>query len=53
MKMGSFLSVAKGSEEEPKFLEIDYKGGKADESPVIFVGKGVTFDRFVSNHLIF
>ncbi|KAK3790496.1 hypothetical protein RRG08_060546 [Elysia crispata] len=44
MKMGSFLSVAKGSEEEPKFLEIDYKGGKADESPVIFVGKGVTFD---------
>ncbi|RUS84194.1 hypothetical protein EGW08_008034 [Elysia chlorotica] len=44
MNMGSFLSVAKGSEEEPKFLEIDYEGGKSDEAPVIFVGKGVTFD---------
>ncbi|GFR93036.1 leucine aminopeptidase-like protein [Elysia marginata] len=44
MKMGSFLSVAKGSEEEPKFLEIDYLGGKQDDAPVIFVGKGVTFD---------
>ncbi|GFO37818.1 leucine aminopeptidase-like protein [Plakobranchus ocellatus] len=44
MKMGSFLSVAKGSNEEPKFLEIDYLGGEKDDAPVIFVGKGVTFD---------
>lgn len=44
MKMGSFLSVAKGSDQEPKFLEIDYSGGKQDDAPVVFVGKGVTFD---------
>ncbi|KAG8236673.1 hypothetical protein J437_LFUL014401, partial [Ladona fulva] len=44
MKMGSFLSVAKGSLEPPIFLEIKYSGGKDDASPVVFVGKGVTFD---------
>lgn len=41
-KMGSFLSVARGSCEEPKFLEISYKGGS--DPPIAFVGKGVTFD---------
>lgn len=44
-KMGSFLSVARGSCEPPKFLEINYKGAEnPSESPVTFVGKGVTFD---------
>lgn len=44
-KMGSFLSVARGSCEAPKFLEITYKGAEnPSESPVTFVGKGVTFD---------
>ncbi|XP_024887625.1 cytosol aminopeptidase-like [Temnothorax curvispinosus] len=44
-KMGSFLSVARGSTEPPKFLEISYKGAEnSSESPVTFVGKGVTFD---------
>jgi len=44
-KMGSFLSVARGSTESPKFLEISYKGAEnPSESPVTFVGKGVTFD---------
>ncbi|XP_007517924.1 cytosol aminopeptidase [Erinaceus europaeus] len=43
--MGSFLSVAKGSEEPPVFLEIHYKGSPdADEPPLVFVGKGITFD---------
>ncbi|VEN48523.1 unnamed protein product [Callosobruchus maculatus] len=41
--MFSFLSVAQGSAEPPKFLEITYnKGGS--ESPFVLVGKGVTFD---------
>lgn len=40
--MGSFLSVSRGSCEEPKFLEISYKGGS--DPPIVFVGKGVTFD---------
>lgn len=43
MKMGSFLSVARGSVEPPVFLEIEYKGGQSD-SPLALVGKGVTFD---------
>ncbi|XP_048458865.1 cytosol aminopeptidase [Rhincodon typus] len=44
-QMGAFLSVAKGSDEEPIFLEIHYNGSTvASESPLVFVGKGVTFD---------
>lgn len=42
--MGSFLSVANGSNEPPKFLEICYKGADSSEAPIVFVGKGVTFD---------
>uniref|UniRef100_A0A8I6AG50 Cytosol aminopeptidase n=1 Tax=Rattus norvegicus TaxID=10116 RepID=A0A8I6AG50_RAT len=44
-EMGSFLSVAKGSEEPPVFLEIHYTGSpNATEAPLVFVGKGITFD---------
>ncbi|XP_076250651.1 cytosol aminopeptidase-like isoform X2 [Rhynchophorus ferrugineus] len=41
-KMGAFLSVAKGSIESPKFLELTYKRKEGD--PFVLVGKGVTFD---------
>ncbi|KAG0069382.1 bleomycin hydrolase [Podila epicladia] len=44
MKMGAFLSVAKGSDEPLKFLEIQYHGGKSGDKPLALVGKGVTFD---------
>ncbi|CAO3636011.1 unnamed protein product [Mucor fragilis] len=44
-KMNAFLSVAKGSAEPLRFLEIHYKGAKnKDEKPYGLVGKGVTFD---------
>ncbi|XP_056345625.1 cytosol aminopeptidase [Oenanthe melanoleuca] len=44
-EMGAFLSVAKGSAEPPIFLEIHYLGSaNTDDSPLVFVGKGVTFD---------
>ncbi|XP_043918123.1 cytosol aminopeptidase isoform X2 [Protopterus annectens] len=44
-KMGAFLSVAKGSDEAPIFLEIHYNGSNnSNEDPLIFVGKGITFD---------
>ncbi|CAJ0927849.1 unnamed protein product [Ranitomeya imitator] len=44
-QMGAFLSVAKGSDEPPIFLEIHYTGSRdPNESPLVFVGKGVTFD---------
>ncbi len=42
--MGSFLGVAKGSAQEPQLITITYKGGAKDEKPVVFVGKGLTFD---------
>jgi leucyl aminopeptidase len=41
-KMGALLAVAQGSVEEPRFIELEYKG--ADGPPVVLVGKGVTFD---------
>lgn len=45
-EMGAFLSVAKGSAEPPIFLEIHYLGSaNTNDSPLVFVGKGVTFDR--------
>ncbi|ORY50839.1 hypothetical protein BCR33DRAFT_780745 [Rhizoclosmatium globosum] len=44
-KMGSFLSVARGSAEPPRFLEIKYQGNKSSSDfPIGLVGKGVTFD---------
>ncbi|CAN2388616.1 leucine aminopeptidase 3 [Pristimantis euphronides] len=44
-QMGAFLSVAKGSDEPPVFLEVHYTGSKdPKDSPLVFVGKGVTFD---------
>ncbi|KAI5788532.1 leucyl aminopeptidase [Peziza echinospora] len=44
-KMGAFLSVARGSEEPPKFVVVHYKPESAKEiAPVVLVGKGVTFD---------
>ena len=42
--MGSFLSVARGSHQPPKFIVMQYKGGKAKAKPVVLVGKGITFD---------
>jgi len=43
-KMGSFLSVARGSCEPPVFLELSYSGAPDQEKPIVLVGKGVTFD---------
>ncbi|TDR31708.1 leucyl aminopeptidase [Hydromonas duriensis] len=44
LKMNSFLSVTAGSEQPPRFIIMEYKGGKAKEAPVVLVGKGITFD---------
>lgn len=43
-RMDSFLSVNSGSNEPPQFILMEYKGGKAGEQPICFVGKGLTFD---------
>ena len=42
--MGAFLSVAKGSEEPLRFVELEYDGGKEGDAPFAIVGKGITFD---------
>jgi leucyl aminopeptidase len=42
--MGALLSVARGSHQPPKFIVMQYKGGKAKQKPVVLVGKGITFD---------
>ncbi len=43
--MPSFWSVAKGSVQEPKLLELSWQGAaNAEEAPVVLVGKGLTFD---------
>ena len=42
--MGGVLGVGKGSSEEPRFIVLEYAGGKKGEQPIVLVGKGVTFD---------
>lgn len=42
--MNALLGVAAGSNEEPKFIILEYFGGKKSEAPVLLVGKGLTFD---------
>jgi len=44
LKMGSFLSVTRGSDEAPKFIVLKHNGGKSKDAPVVLVGKGITFD---------
>lgn len=41
--MNAFLSVAKGSNEPPKFIVIKYMGATED-SPLVLIGKSITFD---------
>jgi len=49
--MGSFLSVARGSDEPPRFIVLKHSGSKTKKTksgsgagPVVLVGKGITFD---------
>jgi len=44
LKMGSFLSVTRGSDEPPQLIVLEYQGGTKDDAPVALVGKGITFD---------
>jgi leucyl aminopeptidase len=42
--MGSFLSVAAGSAQPPKFIVLTYKGDPSSKELLALVGKGITFD---------
>lgn len=44
LKMGCLLGVNKGSKEEPRFIVMEYHGGKKADKPLVLVGKGLTFD---------
>ena len=44
LKMGSFLSVTKGTREPAKFIVLEYNVGKSKSKPVVLIGKGITFD---------
>ncbi|MEK2647135.1 leucyl aminopeptidase [Bdellovibrio sp. BCCA] len=43
-RMGGLLGVSNGSAQEPRFIIMEYKGAAASKKPVVFVGKGLTFD---------
>ncbi|HPD56518.1 MAG TPA: leucyl aminopeptidase [Smithellaceae bacterium] len=42
--MNALLGVASGSCQEPKFIILEYSGGKKGSAPIVLVGKGLTFD---------
>jgi len=46
LRMGSFLSVTRGSEQPPRFIVLRYPGagGRGFADPIALVGKGITFD---------
>ncbi len=43
-RMHALLSVAQGSEQEPRLIVLHHKGGGNSEAPLVLVGKGLTFD---------
>ncbi len=43
-KMGSFLSVAQGTSQDPRLIVLEYRGGTKGTPPVALVGKGLCFD---------
>ena len=42
--MGAFLAVARGAEEPPQLIVLEYRGAAASQPPVALCGKGITFD---------
>jgi leucyl aminopeptidase len=42
--MGGLLAVNQGSVRPPFFVIMEWNGGKKGESPIVLVGKGITFD---------
>lgn len=44
MGLNALLAVGQGSEHESKLVVMRWEGGSKNETPLAFVGKGVTFD---------
>lgn len=44
LKMGALMAVAEGSKNPPRFITLEYQGRQDKQKPIVFVGKGITFD---------
>ena len=44
LKMGAFLAVTRGSDQPPRLIVCEYRGGRKGSAPICLVGKGITFD---------
>ena len=44
MGAGAFVSVSQGSDQPGKLICMEYNGGSKGDKPLVFVGKGITFD---------
>jgi leucyl aminopeptidase len=44
LNMGALLGVAQGSVRPPRLVVMQWKGAKAKDAPLAFIGKGVVFD---------
>ncbi len=44
LKMGAFLAVTQGSEQPPRLIVCEYRGGRKSAAPICLIGKGITFD---------
>lgn len=42
--MGAIYGVGRGSKRPPRIMIVEYHGGNAGDAPIMFVGKGITFD---------
>jgi leucyl aminopeptidase len=44
LKMGAFLAVTQGSDQPPRLIVCEYRGGAKTLAPICLIGKGITFD---------
>jgi len=44
LKMGAFMAVTQGSDQPPRLIVCEYRGGAKNLAPICLIGKGITFD---------
>ncbi len=44
LKMGAIIAVGQGSANKPKLVTLEYRGAAKNTAPIVFIGKGITFD---------
>lgn len=44
MGLTAYLEVARGSDNPPRFIVMEYMKGNPDDKPLVLVGKGITYD---------